>query len=266
MPRDTRTRKKTRHSSLCKKVELTLPTAWDQLTQEQLHHVLRLFVMFDGEEYWLSSAKIAAFLFFCGITIERRVPRGWLCSMGDKYFVLAHDLLPAVLHPLEWMGHPEQMTVRLEKWGERQAADMWLYGFLFGDYLKLENFYQGYLATHAVGNLKEMAGLLYEKPETETKEPELDDIMQLNVLLWFGAIKARFTREFPHFLKPPSGNSSKVPDQRAITVAQIRALTQGDVTKNNAVMNTDTWDALTELEALAVESEELKKKYGKGNV
>jgi len=46
--------------------------------------------------------------------------------------------------------------------------------------------------------------------------------------------------------------------------AQIRALTKGDVTKEQYIRdNVDTWTALAELDASAKESEELNRKYGK---
>ena len=42
--------------------------------------------------------------------------------------------------------------------------------------------------------------------------------------------------------------------------AQIRALTDGDVTKQQAVYNTDCWAALTELDNKAREAEEFKER------
>lgn len=41
--------------------------------------------------------------------------------------------------------------------------------------------------------------------------------------------------------------------------AQIRALTGGDITKEEAVLSMDTWRALTELEAKAKEAEDIKR-------
>ena len=36
--------------------------------------------------------------------------------------------------------------------------------------------------------------------------------------------------------------------------AQIRILTKGDITKNDAILKSDTWSALLELDALAKEA------------
>ena len=46
---------------------------------------------------------------------------------------------------------------------------------------------------------------------------------------------------------------------REATNAQIRALTGGDITKENQIMNMDTHRALTELDAKAREAEEYRK-------
>ena len=50
-------------------------------------------------------------------------------------------------------------------------------------------------------------------------------------------------------------------DVRETTLAQIRALTDGDVTKEEAVLNVDTWTALAELDAKARDAEETRRLY-----
>ena len=87
--------------------------------------------------------------------------------------------------------------------------------------------------------------------------------MLLSVFLWFSAVKRYFASVFTHFLKPvASGQQTGTKtSQREMVAAQIRLLTKGDITKNQAVMETNTWDALTELDALAQDSEEFKRKY-----
>ncbi len=266
MQKGTRTKEKIPHSSLCKSVELSIPTAWEQLTQEQLRHVLALYVLYDGQRNWMECVKVNAAVGFAGITVERKTVGGWLCSMKDgRTFIMDSSDIPAVIAPLSFLEHPENMTVRLESMGKYKAVDMWLHDVPFGNYLKLENFYQAYLQTKDNGRLKQMATVLYQVPDENPLE--LDEVMQLSVLLWYAAVKARFAAIFPHFLKPgpPDGHGSSA-DQRMITVTQIRLLTKGDITKNEEVINTDTWDALNELEMLAIESEEFKRKYGKENV
>ena len=54
-----------------------------------------------------------------------------------------------------------------------------------------------------------------------------------------------------------------MPDMRKVIDAQIRALTKGDIVKEELVLQQDCWRALTELDALAREAEEFERKYGK---
>ena len=44
--------------------------------------------------------------------------------------------------------------------------------------------------------------------------------------------------------------------------AEIRALTGGDITKENQVLSMDCWRALTELNEKARETQEYNEKYG----
>jgi hypothetical protein len=46
--------------------------------------------------------------------------------------------------------------------------------------------------------------------------------------------------------------------------AMIRSLTEGDITKEETVLNADTWRALTELDAKAHDAQEFKRKFPKG--
>ena len=69
---------------------------------------------------------------------------------------------------------------------------------------------------------------------------------------------------FPFLLKPAGeGESSEIPDMRAVMNAQIRALTGGDITKEKEVMSMDCWRALTELNEKAREQQEFNQKYGR---
>ena len=45
--------------------------------------------------------------------------------------------------------------------------------------------------------------------------------------------------------------------------AEIRALTGGDITKENQVLSMDCWRALTELNEKAREAQEWNEKYGR---
>ncbi|WP_334641520.1 hypothetical protein [Segatella copri] len=83
----------------------------------------------------------------------------------------------------------------------------------------------------------------------------------LGVFMWFSSVKEYFAANFPHFFRPArEGGELRREDILPAMQAQIRALTDGDVTKLQAVYNTDCWAALTELDNKAREAEEFRKR------
>lgn len=264
MPNDTKTRKKTLRSSLCKKVSFTVPTSWGQLTQQQLHNVLHLLALYADEPGGMQTAKLLVLRYFCGFSVVRHTDAGWLCQLdgtGDS-FILSDALLPSMEEQVSWLDHPEDMTVRLETVDTLHAVDIYFRDLSFGDYLKCENYYQYYLQSKDNTYLLRMFHILYQAPQG--KEPLAEPYVLLSVFFWYTATKKYYSQVFTHFLKTSDSSPAVTPQsQRELMTAQIRLLTKGDVTKNQQVLNIPAWDALVELDALARESEEFKQKYGK---
>jgi hypothetical protein len=130
-----------------------------------------------------------------------------------------------------------------------------------------DNLYQGYLATKQDNLLDEMAAHLYG-----TQRIRLTEAERVSVFYWFASLKTFFARVFKHFFQPVTGASgddgnmfeqqqSQYEQLQNAVNAQIRALTKGDVTKEQQVLSLDTWRALTELDCQAREYEELERKY-----
>lgn len=259
-----RTDEKIPRSSLRRKVEFTLPTKWGDLTQEQLRIVLTLYATFGDVEDGLEQVKIAAWANFCRVGIVRTMDNGHLCVLLDSgdHFLMDDEVMPSILRNLEFLGHPEEMDIRLETFGTFHARKMWLDDITFEQYLILENWYQTYLVTRDDAMLRNMATILYGMEQAQTERIKKDVL--LGVFLWYGAVKHRFAQTYPHFLKPAQGAGQVCRESlREAIDAQLRLLTKGDVTKIEGVLKTKLPFALAELEALAREAEEMKRKYGK---
>lgn len=267
MPNDTRTRKMTPRSSLCKHVRFTVPVSWEQLTQQQLHFVLKLYYLYGSHPSGLTVVKVHALRYFCGFEVIRHTDAGWLCRLQEsgKEFLLNAELLPSMEEQLSWLEQPEDMTVRIENVCGYEAANMWLQKLHFGHYLALENHYQNYLQGHEQKQLDRMLHYLYGIPVNPYLDIPVEPYVLLSAFFWFTAVKKRFSQIFPHFLKR-AGNGRQTgtwQTQFEMTQMQIRLLTKGDVTRYQQVIDSDTWQALYELDALARDSEEFKRKYGK---
>jgi len=245
----------------------TVPKGWGELKQDQLRHMLRLMWLYDGHADGIQRVQLAALLYFCNVEVCSRTDQGWLCrerESGDT-FLLDPELLPSLLQSVEWLADTEQMNVRIEQVGGYKAVDFELQELPFGKYLEAENNFQSYLQSKQENSLSELARILYLVPDG-SDGPTFAEEELLGAFLWFNAAKQLLGRMFPNFLKPAGESVEPVTQESLIeaTRAQIRLLTKGDVTKQKYILEeTDTWTAMAELDALAKEAEEIKRKYGK---
>jgi hypothetical protein len=91
---------------------------------------------------------------------------------------------------------------------------------------------------------------------------------RINIFYWFAALKVFFASRFSDFLQPINEQDNLLQTGADIGSrlqesmdAQIRALTKGDITKEQIILSLDTWRALTELNAQAKEYKLLNDKY-----
>lgn len=248
-------------------MSFTIPKGWEELTAEQLRYVIRLLWLYNSHADWQQRVQTAAFLHFCNIEVVSHTDQGWLCRerRHGTTFLLDPELLPSIMQHVEWMTKTERMTVRIEQVEGHKAVDFELLELPFGKYLEAENNFQSYLQSKKESCLVELARILYLVPDGGDA-PELREEILMGAFLWFNAVKQLLGQQFPNFLKPASGKQEDITQESLIESmrAQIRLLTKGDVTKQKYILEeTDTWTALAELDALAKEAEEIKRKYGK---
>lgn len=238
-------------------LNFSLPTAWEQLSQDELAMVMRCRARNDEPQ----QAKLAVLLHLTGLKIKRREDKAWVCTVptGGKKpqkFTLDPELMPGLLDGLIWLDDPGGEPVRLDTLHGVDALPAKLHGVPFTTYLQCENCYQGILQSQYEAAVQHLGTLLY--PGLKSK---LSTAEQLLVIQWWAQVKTMFNTLFPNFFKPSDGGG--VPDMMEVMNNQIRALTGGDVTKEEEILNIDTWRALTELDAKAKEAEEFNRKMNK---
>lgn len=245
-------------------LHLTCPRSWNEMTQEQLRYALHIV---GCGLYSSVEGRTLMLLRLTGIEVKKKTPYGWACSVkavrpdGKRRthrFFLQPWQLQDMIKQLEYVDSYETFDVRLESIGGFKAVDGMLHGVRFIDYLNMEKYYQGYLATHDWRYSLGLAVLLYPGGVTVIDDGELT-----NCIMWYSYVKKQFSKYFRHFFKSAPVNKSNTVDWLEQMNAQIRALTDGDITKEQAVYDKDCWRALTELDAKAREAEEFRKKYPK---
>lgn len=254
-----------------KTLNFHFPKCWQELTQKQLKAVLVFLSAYDK-----TTALLRITLYFANMVIVEKSKKVAQCRVvTDKGMMsvnLTADDMLALTEAMQWVMEPGAHPVLLDELGGRKAIDKFLHGVPFETYLMLDNLYQGYLMSQNPAAIIEMANFIYPPVEGEDDgdfdyvEPvahitELQPYELFSIVQWYTQLKALYVKEFGNLFKPV--NSGTTPSVREAMNAQIRALTGGDVTKEEQILAIDTWRALTELDAKALEAEEFKKSMNK---
>lgn len=237
-------------------IHIKLPQSWQMMTQKQLTTFYRIL----SQHFPLEEAKVHCFMIFSGIRVITRIDDMiFFCSHGKRKFMLNTVDVTCAAKTLDFLLDIPAVPIRLERVGKYFAYPADFSGVPFKIWLSLENFYQGYLATEDNQLLLQMAKLMYHNDDFTC-----EDYVLISVFYWFSSLKRYFSIRFSHFFQP--FDESCCLEQKTVAQrlqdsmdSQIRALTKGDVTREAAVLDTDTLRALTELNALAKEYEELQK-------
>ena len=251
------------------------PSSWAELSEDQLRYVLSVMSI-HHDRIVIKCYLLAR---FCGLTVHKYTRTGWKCSVkcgesgenGDaKTGKVCERVLyisaAEILSPLRNFDFIDKFTDfrPLQRASDvlLTAVDSMLHDVSFYDYLNIEKNYQLFMLNQEDKFLQKMAHLMYRTEDGSADETaHFEPYELLGVFMWFSSVKEYFAANFPHFFKPArEGGELRRVDILPAMQAQIRALTDGDVTKQQAVYNTDCWAALTELDNKAREAEVFKER------
>lgn len=242
-------------------LNISLTNSWEKLNDKQLKYICYLLVRFDA-----ITAKTYLFIRFSGIKIHKKTNEGWHCSLKLStfrrvHFYLENCQIQSFIHQLDFIEESNDRPVRLSQILWYKAAHPLLRGVSFQDYITLENLYQGYLHTNNSELLQTMATILYSTQDRLLRIRYTEE-ERLSVFLWYTSVKNHFSKVFRFFFSP-TGEDGGIPNMIEVMNSEIRALTGGDITKENEILNMDCWRALTELNEKARETQEYNAQYGK---
>lgn len=246
--------------------EFYMPKSWAEMTSAQYIYALKMLSRFNNK----ITIKTLLLCRYAGIHVFKKYATSWKCFFRYGFlglrrhpFILNDWMVQSLLHQLDYIDSYEAMDRRLDSLHSLHAVDIELHAVPFVDFLIMEKYYQAYIVQKDARFLSKLGKLLYrrkngnmQKGPVRWKEYEL-----LNIFLWYSRVKYVFSEQFPYFFK--SGNNSEEDSDYnfvAAMNAQIRALTDGDITKEKEVLHMDTWRALTELNEKAREAEDYQKR------
>lgn len=238
-------------------LNLTLPTCWQELTASQLRYVFFLL----SQNYTAEEVKTFCLCRFGGLKVLERTAAGFRVMYDNHPHHLTALQIAEQLPHLAWLDSLPLVPMRLPEIGKHKAVAADLSGVPFADYLACDNLYTGYLQTQRNDLLRDMADILYKADDITLTAEET-----ISVFYWFASLKSHYQRRFRYLFAPADRADNLLADnqdtaQRLQTTMdnQIRALTKGDITKETQVLATDTIRALTELDAMAQEYQNLQK-------
>ena len=237
---------------------VALPTSWQELTQEQLRAALSL--MATGAAG--TSLMTQAFLIFAGLEPDGediyRNYAGFLFKIG------VNQITAAALH-LEYLTTPPTAAVRLDRAEDgtpcKTGADF--EDATFGEFLNADGLFLMYLNNPEANadRLSEIAEMLYPGIG---RAAATSPLMNANIIVWLTGLKHQLTGMYPYlFAAPAAADYEETPEEaaarrRRATLSMIRALTGGDITKENDILQTAAHSALNELNEKAREAKELE--------
>lgn len=256
-----KTGKKMRVSFSDNILDVTLPTSWQELSQKELATVFRLMSGTEPEQL-----PMLLFSRLANMRVLRSDGEGFICLFGTddgkKVVIRLEPMqLEKALKILDFINSPGDVPVRLDVIQGRKAVNAELHGVSFGSYISLENYYQGYISTKNPEILSYIAKILYPGEGNMVHSPS----DTLNLLNWLVQIKTHLSESFPNFFKPVTEQDGGRMSQLEIMNNEIRALTGGDVTKEDIILASDCWRALTELDFKAKEAAEYKNHMAKNH-
>lgn len=229
-------------------LNLALPRCWEELSEEQYAYVLEMIAAgFSGEQL-----KLYALLRFAELSPLVADADSPILEYNGEPVRVSRSELAIAAEALDWLDTYPISPIRPKKIGQAQAVDAFLYGVAFADFLALENLYQGFLFSKEKEALEEMAETLYPGLAEVDKRRESTHVA---VIIWWSALKQTLSSTYTD-LFAPSGNSTEQLSPAKVMNAMIRALTGGDIVKEEKVLAIDTHRALIELNEKAREAKE----------
>ena len=240
---------------------ITLPTSWAELSDEQLHMVYSLF----ARDLSSAEVKTLCLMKWNSLKVLSQLPdKRFFIKRRKEEVILSARQIQQATSVLDYLDSFAPMPVRIARIGDYHALPADFEKVPFEQFLYVENLFQGYLNTQNDELLLQMTQVLYASDHVKPDKAHL-----VGIFYWMASLKQYFARLFPNFYKPAEtniggnllggGQQDIYTQLRESTNAMIRALTGGDITKESAIMKMDTWRALTELDAKAREAEEIRK-------
>jgi hypothetical protein len=237
------------------KIELKAPRSYSEMTTKQIEFVVKLLLRQDSED----AIWTKCFMKFANIRPIKSIENVFLFRQLDSkhFFQLSPEEVNFFAKKLSFVTQRYRginpPVVRRMKSCDKLFRDV-----TFGQYLNVENYHQAYIFTKNEEYLDKIISTLYTG-----KKKKLSASQKMWTVMWIIGVKDYFNQKYKSLFQTTSSDEDAEPNERVdmyqIIQNQIRALTGGDISKNEIILKSNCWDALQELNEKVKESKELEK-------
>lgn len=239
-------------------LKVSVPRSWAELSMKQFIDICNLF----NSEIFASSFDAILFLKLAKLKFIGRVGQDdIMLEYGSKLYVIGADVLGVAPDHISWVHDVADLfDLKLHVKGiHKSAVDLKLESFSLAQFIAADSFYSGFIATQKPAIADRLVKMLWPgKKNIKGRDRSA-------AVIWFSALKKYLKSRFPDLYSDPDKSdifSSVTASPAAVREqvdAMIRALTKGDITLEERVLEAPMYRALTELDLLAKEYKELKK-------
>lgn len=256
-----------------KEIHLSVPGSWTELSEKQLLIISKILQSPDKNEDFI---QLWAFKALTGLKIIRQSgPGEYLCKIGRNKILLDSWQLNFHRKKLAWLTGTPYGIKQLRQLAGKTPVYSTLEGTPLKLYIAAENYYQAYLHTEDSQYLLRLASVLYSGGKSWSDADTNKEARKFRfctseelftVFLWYTSVKQLLAEKYDDLFSSAGSTSEKngSPDMRVHINNMLRVLTASDVTKMEAVLETETWYALNELNEKSREIEEFNAKYNHG--
>lgn len=250
--------KKIREVFSSKPLSVEIPKNWKELSVKQLRLVCNLF----AAELFQDSFDFILFFRLAGISlVEYDSSDAFIVKKGDEFYRVSSSCGFAIADAVAWVHEvPDIRDIEpIGKLIHKSALQMALEKATLAEFIAADSLYFGYISTNNQDIADDLIRILCPKIK------KIKSWHRPAAVLWFSALKKYLADRF-NFLYSQSdpndifkSNTASPTAIRDSADAMIRALTKGDITLEERVLESNLYRALTELNQLAKEYQELKK-------
>ena len=250
-------------------INLTAPRNYAEMTEKQVRYVAHLQIKGNKEEWIWTKCLIR----FTGIKpiggtsevyyFAKKRLKGFFSMTIEETFEFAKTL---DFTTKRYVGIRPQAKI-----GKYRPCDELLRDITFQQYLDAENYYQAFLFTKSDAMLCQLMATLFRIPKTEysneltykqiKRMSRCSEVEKLMAVMWFIGIKEYFSDKFKYLfnrIEVDEDDPTTAPDMLGIIRNQVRMLTEGDITKENQVLDSPAWSALSEMDEKCREAKEME--------